>query len=137
MSTKFTERAGKVLDNAVGFAEEFGHTYIGSEHILLALAEDKDSHVAEVLARYGVDSEKIKNAIVDYDIGCGYKTHLTPRDITPKVRKLLMDVTEISKQNKDDIIKTEHIFLAICKGEESRATIILHKLGVDLEKILL
>lgn len=137
MSTKFTERAEKALDNALGLAQEFGHTYIGSEHILLALAEDKDSRVAEILARYGVDGEKIKNAIVEDDIGCGYKTQLTPRNLTPMTKKILLDAAKISEHYQDCSINTEHIFLAICKGEESRATIILHELSVDLEKILL
>ena len=65
MSNKFTKSAENALNNALSLAEKFGHTYIGSEHLLLALAENKDSRVAQLLASYGIDNEKIKNAIID------------------------------------------------------------------------
>ena len=38
MGNKFTEKGEKVLNSAVKFAEGYGHTYIGSDHILVALA---------------------------------------------------------------------------------------------------
>jgi ATP-dependent Clp protease ATP-binding subunit ClpA len=47
--------ARTVLVNAVAVALEFGHNYIGTEHILLALYRDPDSLAARVLARAGAD----------------------------------------------------------------------------------
>ena len=42
MSSKFTPKAQNVLNNALMLANKLGHTYIGSEHLLLALSsEDK------------------------------------------------------------------------------------------------
>jgi len=131
MSSTFSKNAEKALENALHLAESFGHTYAGSDHLLLALSEDKDSRLAEMLARCDIDSEKIKKAILDHS-GCAVKTQLTTTDTTPKFRKILLEANEISKRSKDDKINTEHLFLAICK-EESTATKILRELGVDLE----
>ena len=52
MSNRFTEKAEKALNNAVKTAEEFGHTYIGSEHILLSLARCAESAAAIILNKY-------------------------------------------------------------------------------------
>ncbi|MBR4836603.1 MAG: hypothetical protein IKU99_06300, partial [Clostridia bacterium] len=43
MSNNFTQKAEKALTRAVEIAENLGHTYVGTEHILLALAEDETS----------------------------------------------------------------------------------------------
>ena len=66
MSSTFSKNTEKVLENALRLAESFGHTYVGSDHLLLALAEDKNSRLAEMLARCDIDSEKIKNVILYY-----------------------------------------------------------------------
>ena len=63
MSNKFTERAERALNNAVKLAENLGHTYIGSEHILLSLAEEGSAGAAAILLRHEIDSEGIKKAI--------------------------------------------------------------------------
>ena len=63
MSNKFTERAERALNNAVKLAENLGHTYIGSEHILLSVAEEGGAGAAAILLKRDVDNEKIKKAI--------------------------------------------------------------------------
>lgn len=132
MSNKFTKSAENALNNALSLAEKFGHTYIGSEHLLLALAENKDSRVAQLLASYGIDNEKIKNAIID-ECGCENKTNLKATDTTPKMRKILKDAWEIAERN-DCIIKSEYLFIALCEVKDgSMASKILHKLGVDVK----
>lgn len=141
MSNKFTESAEKVLENALSLAEKFGHTYVGCEHLLLALAEDKDSQVAHMLAERGADNEKIKNAIEEYSL-CGEETKLKPSNMTPMLRQILRNAVEISERYKDDSIKVEHILFAICEQERlpeeewSPAVKILHQLGFDFKKIV-
>ena len=52
MSNNFTAKAENALNRAVILAEELGHTYIGTEHILLALAEDSypfPDYIKEIL----------------------------------------------------------------------------------------
>ena len=132
MSSKFTESAEKALNNALHLAENFGHTYVGSEHILLALAEDKDSRAAEMLAECGADNEKIRNAIADYS-GCGEKTKLTARDLTPKCREIIANAHAISVSNGAPQVYPEHILTALCEDKGSVASKILRKFRVNLK----
>ena len=136
MSSKLSKSAEKALDNALCLAESFGHTYVGSDHLLLALAEDKDSLIAEMLARCDIDNEKIKNAILYYS-GCADKTKLTTSHTTPMFRKHLTDAVKIAERYQDCSITTEHIFIAICEEKKSLAFKILRELGIDLRKIVL
>lgn len=136
MSSTFSKNTEKVLENALRLAESFGHTYVGSDHLLLALAEDKNSRLAEMLARCDIDSEKIKNVILYYS-GCAVETKLTVAYTTPMFRKHLIDAAKIAERYQDCSITTEHIFIAICEEKKSLAFKILRELGIDLRKIVL
>ena len=51
MSNNFTQKAENALNRAAKIAEELGHTYIGTEHILLAIAEDETSCASILLKK--------------------------------------------------------------------------------------
>ena len=76
MSNRFTETAEKGLNNAVMVAEGLGHTYIGSEHILLSIAKETRATATLTLLQNGISAEKIENAIKEYS-GVGEKTKLS------------------------------------------------------------
>ena len=88
MENKFTEKAERVLNASVTIAQELGHTYIGSEHILLALTKDSISCSAVILGRSGVTTDKLEGAIREYS-GVGKKSVLTAKDMTPRCRKII------------------------------------------------
>ena len=66
MRNKFTQRAEGVLLGALSFARELGHSYIGSEHLLYALAVEKDSISSRILNARGVTDQKIRQGVTDY-----------------------------------------------------------------------
>ena len=86
MSNRFTEKAERALNRASEIAENLGHTYIGSEHILLSLARECDSVASIILSKHKINYEKLYDTVKEYS-GFGEKTNLTPRDMTPKSRK--------------------------------------------------
>ena len=61
----FTEKANKALNKSISVAENFGHTYIGSEHILIGLLYDFDSVASSVLSSRGVTAEKIEEMLTN------------------------------------------------------------------------
>ena len=63
MNNKFTEKAENTLNRAVKLAESLGHTYIGTEHILLALCEDESSSASSLLKKSKLTFEKTLHAI--------------------------------------------------------------------------
>ena len=84
----FTQRANEVLNYAIKAAEDFGHNYIGSEHILLGLLKTDGGVAVNMLEEKGVTAEDIENLIKEY-IGEGMQTKLTPDDFTPRTKRVL------------------------------------------------
>ncbi len=131
MSNKFTKKAEDALNRAVILAEELGHTYIGTEHVLLALAEDESSCAAVILRKNKMSRERIYDAIKEYS-GVGTKTSLSSKDTTPRCRRILESSYKISKKYAADKIGTEHILLALLEERESVASKILIKTETDV-----
>src|SRR5690242_1857902 len=60
---RFTERAKKVLALAQQEAEQAGHSYIGTEHLLLALIREGSGLAARALGTLGVELDRTRAAI--------------------------------------------------------------------------
>ena len=130
MSNRFTEKAERALNGAVKCAETFGHTYIGTEHILLSLSDTQDSVGAILLTKHGATAEKIKRAIKEYS-GEGLKSTLTPKDMTPCSKKIVENSYRISVRYNATRIGTEHILLALLEEKESVSSKILTYIKID------
>ena len=62
----FTPRAKRVLEMAIEEARDLGHSYIGTEHILLALIGESDGVAMRTLDKLKVDVSKLRNLILAY-----------------------------------------------------------------------
>ena len=131
MSNNFTVKAENALNRSVSLAEEYGHTYIGTEHVLLALAEDETSCAAIIMRKYKVTLDKISTAIKDYS-GVGSQSRLSSKDTTPKCRRLLENSYKITRKYGSERIGTEHLLIAILDEKECVATKILTKIEADV-----
>ena len=134
MSNRFTQKAEKTLNNAATLAESFGHTYIGSEHILLSLSKEKDSSASYALSKSGITYEKLAETIKDFS-GVGVKSSLTPKDMTPRCRRILENSYRISLRYGAVKIGTEHILLSILEEKECIGMRILGFAGADIVAI--
>ena len=131
MSNNFTVKAEKALNRSVKLAEELGHTYIGTEHVLLALAEDETCCASILMKKNRISADDIFCAIKEYS-GVGTITQLSSKDTTPKCRKLLESSYKISKKYMSERIGTEHLLLGILSEKECVATKILTKIEADI-----
>lgn len=131
MSNKFTEKAEKSLNRIVTLAEELGHTYIGSEHLLLSLLEEETSCASVLLYKNKVTKEKTLEIVKDYS-GLGEKSRLSSKDTTPRCRKIIENSYKISKKYSAEKIGTSHILLALLEERECVAIKILLRLGIDV-----
>ena len=130
MSNNFTAKAENALNRSVILAEELGHTYIGTEHVMLSLAEDETSCASILMKKYRITYDQILGAIKEYS-GIGSKSSLTSKDTTPKCRKLLEGSYKITKKYGSEKIGTEHLLLAILDERECVAAKILTKIEAD------
>ncbi len=140
MADRFTEKARAALNRSIILAEGMGHTYIGTEHLMLALIEDELSTSGYVLAKYKIKPTQFKKTITDYS-GNGDISSLTSLDMTPRVRKILELSAKISEKYHAKAIGTEHILLAILEEKDCIASKLLKMTGCDItavkEEILL
>lgn len=129
MKSKFTQMAQSTLGNALTFAREFGHTYIGSEHLLLGLLSVSDSSASRFLYERGVDTERLKEVICRI-AGTSLPTALMPSDMTPKTKKIIEESAAISQKYGQSYIGTEHMLLAILEERDCVAVKMLDSLGI-------
>ncbi len=132
--SKFTAKATNVLNKSLYLAAELGHTYIGSEHILLALTSEADSVAARLLDARGVDYDGVKNAIIAR-IGTGERTRVTAGDMTPRTKRIIESGAVRAAEFSQSYIGTEHLLLALTSEADSMAASILTTLGAPVKDI--
>ena len=134
MFNGFTEKANRALNLGIQSAQELGHTYIGSEHLLLGLLQEKSSLAYAVLTQKGVSFEDIQEKLIE-NVGKGMESQLSPSDFTPRCKRILETAILEARNLGHNYVGTEHILLAIIKEEDSYAVSFLNELGVNVKDL--
>ena len=134
MENKFTGKAQNALTFAVNQAQNFGHTYIGSEHLLLGLIEERESVASRMLFKRGITLNKIKNDILS-QTGSAEKTVLSSSDITPKVRKIIENSSKLSEKNKQELIGSEHLLYSLLSEDDCLTVRLLEQNGLYVHEM--
>ncbi|MFN2185229.1 MAG: Clp protease N-terminal domain-containing protein, partial [Anaerolineae bacterium] len=138
---RFTERAQEAAMRAYEILPRYGHTQVDTEHLLLALIEQPEGVVSEILERLGVELEAIRHRL-DQDLqrtsrssiyGSGGVSQVY---ITPKLKRVIDLSNEEASKLKDDYISTEHLLLAIANERNTAAARALAEFGVTRQRIL-
>ncbi len=130
--TGFTESANNALNYAVEAAENLGHTYIGSEHILLGLLYDSKTVSASLLLSKKITLKKAEEQIKK-TIGVGIPTSLSPDDVTPKSRKIIENA--LNSHKKKGNVGTEELLYSLLKENQCAGCKIISSLGVEPSEI--
>lgn len=131
----FTEKANQALNYAVEAAQEFGHTYIGTEHIVLGLLREGTGIAALVLNESGVEAPGYADRILRAEPG-GQYTRLSPEDFTPRSKKTVEMAFHEATVHKNGYVATEHLLLAVLKDRDSVAMRLLDSMGVRGEDLI-
>ncbi len=134
MTNRFTTRAQHALNAALAAAADLGHTYVGSEHLLLGLLCDKDAVSTRLLRARGADREELRAAIVRMS-GEGGKSRVSPTDMTPRLRRIIEEAGMESRRASQSYVGTEHLLLALLDAPESVAVRILDTVGISCEDV--
>lgn len=108
----FTQKANKALNSAIELAQELGHTYIGSEHILGGILKENDSYAAEILNNSDISFDELYEQL-ELDVGKGMPTSLAPSDFTPRTKRILETANMQARKMGHSFVGTEHILIAI------------------------
>ncbi len=128
MANKFTQKAQRALSAALDIASELGHSYIGSEHILLALSLDRDSAASRLLSAVGIKHDDVKSTVIEIT-GKGSPSPLSPSDMTPRAKKLIEGAASLTSELGQSYIGTEHLLLSLLSDRDSVAVRIIESLG--------
>jgi ATP-dependent Clp protease ATP-binding subunit ClpC len=137
---RFTERAQDAATRAYEILQRYKHNQVDTEHILLALLEQPDGQVPQLVEKMGADLELIKQRLDDvlrasprvgiYGGGAGQVF------ITPRVKRIIDVANEEANRLKDEYISTEHIFLSVLSERNTPVARVLSEVGLTKERAL-
>lgn len=131
----FTEKANTALNLAIESAENLGHTYIGSEHIVLGLLKEGTGVAATVLNKLQVTAGQLEQ-LMSEKIGTGTKTSLSADDFTPRSKRILQIAVMEAARLGHNYVGTEHLLIAILSEGDSYGVRFLQSLGAKSGDIL-
>ncbi len=133
--TGFTQKANEALNNAISAAENLGHTYVGSEHILLGLLKESGGMAYAALSAKKISYAEVE-AIIRSSMGIGSPTVLSPNDFTPRAKNIIDTAIVQGKGMGHSYIGTEHILMGIIREGTGAATEILAGMGIQPQELL-
>ena len=133
--TGFTQKANDALNSAITSAENLGHTYVGSEHVLLGLLAESGGMAHTALSAKKVTFDEVE-AIIKDSIGIGSPTVLSPNDFTPRAKNIIDTAILQGRGMGHSYIGTEHILMGIIREGTGAATEILNRMGVFPQDLL-
>jgi ATP-dependent Clp protease ATP-binding subunit ClpC len=137
---RFTERAQEAAARSYEILQRYSHTQVDTEHLLLALLEQTDGVVHQLLERMGVDTHVMRSRL-DEVLRMSPKSSIYGAGgtgqvfITPRLKRVIDLANEEASRLKDDYISTEHIFLAIATERNTAAARILSEAGVTKDRV--
>lgn len=134
MFDRFSERSARVFVTAQEEAKDLGHSYVGTEHLLLAILKLNDKPLSTILERYGLTYARVKNEVISI-VGMGMRGFIMSPQMTPRARKVTEIAFEEARMSGSDKIEPEHLLLGILREGEGIAIHILKKLNVNIANL--
>ena len=134
---KYTKLAEKVMKNARKEALALGHRFVGTEHILLAMAALKDNYAGELLKSYRIDAQQIREFMAKMDMQADGTVEEAEIAVSPQVRSLEKAAEEAALKLGFEEIGTEHLLLAILSDPNYMGVRMLLMLGVNVPEMLM
>ncbi len=137
---RFTERAQDAAARAYEIVQRYRHTQVDTEHLFLALLEQKDGAVPQLLGELNVDVVAMQSRL-DEELRASPKVAVYGGGVgqifyTPRIRTVLELAQGEANRLKDEFISTEHIFLSIMSERNTASARILQEFGVTRERVL-
>jgi len=133
MNDRFTERAREAVRLAHAAAAEYGHSYVGTEHLLLGICRESEGLGGRVLRQDGVQTADVE-ALLEASAGRGAPGSPV-QGLTPHAKKALQQAATDALRLGHSYVGTEHLLLGLLRTGECAASRMLLRLGGDLNKL--
>jgi len=131
--TRFTDRARAATIEAQNAARDLDHNYVGTEHLLLALAGDPDSIAGKALAGWEISRDQIRDDILER-VGRGEASSPGHIPFTPRAKKVLELALREALSLGHNYIGTEHMLLGVVREKDGVGAQILADRGVTADR---
>lgn len=132
MKEKFTKQALNALSLAEKAARTYGHSYIGTEHMLLGLMREKEGTAGLILEEFAAEEDRlckmIDKFVAPIDMGASKKEK---PEYSPRARKIMEEAVRECEEKAG----TEHLLLVMLKETDCVATRLLHTMGINVQKL--
>ena len=135
MIDRFTAKAREAITLAVEVAEELGHSYVGTEHLLIGLLHEGSGVAAKVLEANNVREDKVIE-LVSQLISPNNTVRMAEQNgYTPSARRVIENSYREAVRFKAPLIGTEHLLIAMIRENDCVASRLLNTLGINVQKI--
>ena len=131
---KFTPRAEESLRLAQEAAEEMGHGYVGTEHLLLGLLREEEGIAHRALTEQGLSDEMVCS-VLQRSMGTGLSGAAPSQGLTPRAKSAVELAVSESLRSGAGYIGTEHLLMGILREGNNMALRILRSVGADPRKL--
>jgi len=135
MFERFTEHARNVMALANQEAQQFGHEYIGTEHILWGLAKEVTGVAATVLKHFDVDLKPLRKEMEALLEGRPHKETVEALPQSQPAKDVLSSAIEEARALHHNYIGTEHLLLGLMHDSEMVSAQVLANLGLQLDAV--
>ncbi len=136
---KFTQKSLEAIQEAQNIAIENQNAQIEEEHLMLALVNQEDSLIKELLKKMNISQEfedELNNKIANLPKMTGGSRQANSIYVSQEVDAVLANSEKIAKKMKDEYISVEHIMIAIMDNANSYLKNLFKKYGLNKNEFL-
>lgn len=127
----FSEDAAQAVANAITIAAQMGHNYVGTEHLLCALARNTQSTAGALLERNQVQFRNLILQMKDR-IGTANTAQLCEKNFSPELKKMIITARGFAMSRNEEKVGTEYFLLAMLYDRECTACAMLLEQGGEV-----
>lgn len=132
---RLSERAGKAVYLACEAAAELGHSFVGSEHLLLGIAREGSGLAALRLRSCGADEDALRSRLREA-LGQGLRGREPVLGFSPDAEAVISGASTAARQRGVCMVDTQHLLLAMLSLENSPVFRLLHSVGAEPDTLL-
>ena len=131
---RFSPRAQRALKLAEQSAGELGHSYIGTEHMLLGLLREEEGIAHRVLVEQGLSENMVRQIIVS-SVGRGAAGTKPTQGLTPRAKRMIESAVETAMRGGFGYVGTEHLLVGLLQDGRSMGVRILRAAGLSTQEV--
>ena len=129
---RFTKRAQTAIEEAWKTSEELGHSYVGTEHILLGLLREGEGLACRVMRRAGLE----EGALLEVVAAAGRGTPAPPaHGLSPRAKRCVELAVADASQLGHGFVGTEHLLMGVLRQPECAGSRALADAGIDPDRL--